>query len=64
MSKNVENVEDLDLLNVPQLREFLEVRGVRQSGNRALLLQLATLYFRSDRVALKFVCKIRQELVK
>ena len=42
----VESPEDLERLYVPQLVEFLKARGVRSTGNKAELLQLAKLYFR------------------
>ena len=45
---NLESLEDIDQLNVPQLKAFLKARGVGIShGNKAQLQQLARLYFSS-----------------
>ena len=42
----IESLEDLDDLYKDQLVEFLKARGIRSTGNRAEVLQLARCYFR------------------
>ena len=44
--ENIKSPDDLDRLKVPDLRSFLEARGVRKSGNKPELLEMAKLYFR------------------
>jgi hypothetical protein len=43
--------DDLTKLTVAQLKAFLKARGVRQTGKKAELLQLAQLYFTTPTVA-------------
>ena len=55
MPKPINQKEDLDELNVLELKAFLDARGVRKTGLKPELLRLARLYFRSGANALSIV---------